>query len=308
MKRFFVVAAALIMSAGIASAQTLNEAAEIFENARTAFANGDKAGSVALFTQALDIANALGDEGAELASDCKKNIPAIELSILRDAVVEGAFDKAIADYDGILAKAKDFAQEDIVAELEELIPQIWNEKGKSLNEAEDFEGAVAAFGKVLELDPSNGNTAARLGQALTKLNKLEEAKDAYLKAKENGVAVEKQLGNTTLKLAQAALKEKKFGEAYKLAVESAEYAENASAFQIAASAAQQGGKFKDAISAYEKFLELKPDAPAQIKYNLATCYEKAGNKAKAIEFYKKVTSDAKYGKNAAAKIQALGGK
>lgn len=305
MKRFFAAAAILLLAAGISSAQTLNEAADLFEQGRTAFSDGNKTGAVDFFKKALDMAAQLGEEGESLVSDCKQNISNIQYSIVTGMGGEGDYDGAIALLDEVVKTATEYGQEEVVEQCKDLLPNLYAGKGKTLFEAENFEAAIEALGKALELNPADANSAARLGQAFTKLNRLAEAKDAYLKAQENGLNVSKPLGNTVLKLAQAALKEKKFGEAYNLAIESAGYAENASAYQIAGSAAQQGKKFKDAIAAYEKFITLKPDAPAQIKYNLATCYKEAGNKAKAIEYYKMVTGDSKYGDNAKKLIQQL---
>lgn len=305
MKRFFAAAALILLAAGISSAQSLGEAAELFDQGRTAFSEGNKTGAVDFFTKALEMASQLGEEGESLVSDCKQNISNIQYSILTGMGGDGDYDGAIALYDQVVKTATEYGQDEVLEQCKELLPNLYAGKGKALFEAENFEGAVPVFQKVLELNPADANSAARLGQALSKLNRLTEAKDAYLKAQENGLDVSKPLGNTVLKLAQAALKDKKFVDAYNLAIESAGYAENASAYQIAGSAAQQAKKFKDAISAYEKFISLKPDAPAQIKYNLATCYKEAGNKAKAIEYYKMVTGDSKYGANATQLIKQL---
>ena len=62
-----------------------------------------------------------------------------------------------------------------------------------------------------------------------------------------------------------------------------------------------------AIKNFEKYLELKPTASNAngIAFTVAALYQQAGNKAKALEFYKKVENDAKFGAQAKQQIAAL---
>ena len=69
-------------------------------------------------------------------------------------------------------------------------------------------------------------------------------------------------------------------------------------------------KNADAIKNFEKYLELKPTASNAnaITYTVAALYQGQKNNAKAIEYYKKVQNDAKFGAQAKQQITALGGK
>ena len=119
--------------------------------------------------------------------------------------------------------------------------------------------------------------------------------------------VKSQLKTIYLKQASEALKAKKYDEAIELAGKVNEIAENAQAYQIAAQAASNAGKVKDAIAGFEKYLELAPTAKnaSQITYLLGTLYQKDKNNAKAKECYNKLLGDAKYGAYAQKALQSL---
>ena len=61
------------------------------------------------------------------------------------------------------------------------------------------------------------------------------------------------------------------------------------------------------IAAYEKYLELTPKAKDKggVNFTIAALYQQAGNKAKAKEYYEKVTTDPQYGPSAQEQLKTL---
>ena len=92
-----------------------------------------------------------------------------------------------------------------------------------------------------------------------------------------------------------------------LAEKANSYKENAQAFLIAGQASQKANKNSDAISYFEKYLEAAPTAKnaGAIAFTVGALYQQAGNKAKAVEFYKKVESDPQFGAQAKNLITSL---
>ena len=182
-------------------------------------------------------------------------------------------------------------------------------KGNSLIKEKNMAGAVEAYQKVMELDPANGAAALRLGQALAGTGKLDEAVAALTTAAENGQEenANKQLSNIFLKKAQADLKASKFKEAIEDCTKSNGYVENANAYKLAASAATKLNDSKTAIANYEKYLEVAPTAKdaSGIAFTVGALYQKAGNNAKAKEYYQKVVSDPQYGAQAKQLVESL---
>ncbi len=309
MKKIFLLFTAVAMSAGVVFAQDINQAIENVNNGNMEFEMGNKEAALTCFQTALTIAEGLGEEGAEITTTCKNTIPTIMLSIDKDMIKASDFDGGLGQLAKVTETAELYGNADVLAEANELVPGVYLSKGQALLKAKDAAGAAAALQKAIELDPTNGAGHLLYGQVLAASGKTAEAEAAYLKAAENGQEknANKQLSNMYLKLAQAALKAKKSQEAFDNATKANTFLENANAYKIAASAAQQLGKNADCIANYEKYLEVNPKAKdaAGVKFTIAALYQQAGNKAKAKEFYQMVASDPQYGAGAQEQLKTL---
>ena len=309
MKKLFITLAAVLLGAGAAFAQDLATVTETYNNAATALSAGNKADALAGFKEALEGAVALGDEGEEIATNCKTYIPEIQFSIAKELVNNQDYDLAVAELDKTIELANSLGSENTAASAKDLIPQVLMQKANSLLNDKNYATAVEAYKKVIELDPANGVAALRLGAALNSTGDKDGAIEAFKSAMENGQDKQavKQITNIYLKDAAAALKAKNYAGAVEEALKVNEYGDNAKAYQIAAQASQMLKKNNDAITYFEKYLELSPNAgnATQIAYTIAALYQQGGNKAKAIEYYQKAVSDPKFGAEAQKQINAL---
>ena len=309
MKKIFLLFATAVISTSIALAQDINQATENYNNGAMELQMGNKEAALANFQTALTMAEALGDEGAEIAANCKNTIPAIMESIAKDLIKAENYDAAVDQLNKTIEAAELYGVADVAADAMDLVPSVYLSKGNTLLKAKDAAGAAAAFQQTLALDPANGMASLLLGQALTAQGKIAEAEAAYLQAAENGQSTNanKQLSRMYLKLAQAALKGKKAQDAYDNAVKANSFLEDANAYKIAASAAQQLGKNADCITNYEKYIELKPNAKdaAGVKFTIGALYQQAGDKAKAKEYYQMVVNDPQFGPSAQEQLKTL---
>ena len=309
MKKIVLSLIALALSAGLAFCQDLASTTETYNNGANALGAGDKAAAIEFFQKALKEASALGEDGADIAANCKNYIPTIALSIAKDFVKDSKFDDATAQIEKAIAFAKEYGAEDIIEEAQTLAPQILMSKATSLFSAKNFAEASKAFKAVLEQDPTNASAALRLGQVLNSLGDKDGAIAALEQAAANGqeANANKLLGTIYLQSTQALIKEKKFKEAIEAAIKSNGYNESANAYKLAASAASQLKDNAQAINFYEKYVELAPTAKdaSGVIFTIAALYQQAGNKAKALEFYQKVAGDATYGAQAKQQIEAL---
>lgn len=309
MKKLFITLAAVLLGAGVAFAQDLATVTETYNNAANALSAGNKAEALAGFQEALEGAEALGAEGEEIATNCKTYIPEIQFSIAKELVNNQEYDLAVAELNKTVAMAKTYGNDGTAASAEDLIPQVLMQKANGLLNDKNFATAAEVYRKILEIDPSNGVAALRLGAALNSAGDRDAAIEAFNLAAANGQKnqAEKQIVNIYLKAAAASLKAKNYNEAIGEALKVNEYGENAKAYQIAAQASQSLKKNNDAIAYFEKYLELSPNAgnATQIAYTIGALYQQGGNKAKAIEFYQKAVSDPKFGAEAQKQINAL---
>ena len=311
MKRIIATIAAFVSAAAMLSAQEVDLASttELYNSGAEAYQLGEKATALKYFQSALAGALQLGDEGADLAADCKNLIPQVSFGIAKDLINEAKYDEAVEALNAAVAIAKEYGADDVATDAANYIPKVYMSMGGTALNAKNYAAAAEAYRKVLEITPADGVAALRLGTALKGAGDMEGAIAAFDIAKENGQQEEVagQLKTIYLKQASEALKAKKYDEAIELAGKVNEIAENAQAYQIAAQAANNAGKVKDAIAGFEKYLELAPTAKnaSQITYLLGTLYQKDKNNAKAKECYNKVLGDAKYGAYAQKALQSL---
>ena len=309
MKKLFITIAAIALGAGAAFAQDLASLTELYNNGAIKLNEGDKAAALATFKQALTEAETLGEDGVEIATNCKNIIPDIQFSIAKELVNNAKYDEAVAALNETMAIAGKLGNEGVAASAETLVPQVIFQKANALREAKDFVAAASAYKEVLALDEANGQAALLLGSCLNSTGDKDGAIAAFEQAAANGKAelANKQLGNLYLKEAANDLKAKNYSSAIANALKVNEYGENAKAYQVAGQAAQSAGKNAAAIEYFEKYLELSPTAAnaASIAFTVGALYQKAGNNAKAREFYKKVVSDPKLGTQAQQMLNAL---
>ena len=320
MKKFILVIAAIALSAGILSAQTLAEATETYNQGVETLQASNNTAALQLFQQALSAGEALGEEAADLVANCKNVIPNVALAVAKDLVKEAKYDDSMAKFQEAKDLAEKFANEGVIEEIKTLIPQVLMQKGNDLlKEAQktpDAEAkkngllaAGAAYKEAFEADPTNGKAALHLGQALSMAGYADEALDAFKSAAGAGEAeaAGKQISTLYLKEAAAALKSQKYAAAIEAVEKSEEYGNNPQAYLVAGQASQKLNKTNDAIKYFTKYLSASPNASNAnaITFTVAALYQQAGNKAKALEYYQKVASDAKFGAQAKQMIDAL---
>ena len=309
MKKIFLLFTAAALSAGMVFAQDINQATENYNNGAMELNMGNNDAAITYFQTALEMAEALGEEGAEVAANCRNIIPAIYLSSAKEQIKAENYDAAVEQLNKAIETAGKYENPEVADDANALMPQVYLSKGNGFLQAKNFPEAEVAYQKAIELDATNGMAYFRLGQVLASQNKVAEAEAAYVQAAANGQEknANKQLSTMFVKLAQAASKAKKYQETIEYAAKSNQYLENANAYRFAASASQQLGKNADCIANYEKYLELSPNAKdaAGVKFTIAALYQQGGDKAKAKEYYQMVSTDPQYGPSAQEQLKTL---
>ena len=309
MKRLFVAVAAFALAAGIASAQDMSAAVETFNmGAQTLESN--KAEALTQFKSALTQFEACdAEEAAEMIAQCKKIIPQTMVSIAKEQINESKYDEALETLKEAAGVAEGYGQEEIAVEAKDLVPTAYTRKGAALMKAKDFVNAAAAFKGAVALTPEDGQTQLLYGQALMQAGDNDTAVTALEAAAANGKEdqAKKLLSNLFLKEGMALVKAGKNAEAIAALEKANGYGENANAYKLIASANTKLGKSKAAIEAYKKYLEVDPNAKdaADVMFTIAATAQKAGDKATAIEYYKKLSGNAKYAAQATQQLGAL---
>ncbi len=300
--KFFIMALVSMFVLSNAFAQDLGEATEIYNNAATALNEDRAAEALEGFQKALSLAEAAGEEGAQLVSDCKGIIPKILLKLGKDAAAAKDMDGAVAKLNEAIAKATEYGNAETAADAKEFITMVYITDGNSLLNEKKFPEAIAEYEKALAVDPESGMAHLRIGMCKAQMNDVAGAVASYEKAMAMGqeANAKKQLGNIYVKQMVADYKAKNSAGALDNAMKALEYGENPNAYKI-------GGMAAVGLKKYDQGIELlsKAKADASVNYNLAKAYEAKGNGAKACEYYKLITADKNYGEYAKAKVTAL---
>ena len=307
MKKLFAAFAAFALAATVSFAQDYNAAVDAF-NAGAQALETNKAEALFQFRTALAQAQACeGEEAQELVAKCKEIIPGTILSIAKEQINEAKYDEALATLEEANAVATEYEAAEAAAEAASLVTNTYLRKGSSLLKEKNFTGAAEALEKVTALDPNNGQAFLLLGQAQMQAGNNDAAIEALDKANELGEEqAPKLLSTTYLKKGMALVKAGKNPEAIEALEKSNSYVETANAYKLIASAYTKMGKNTQAVSAYKKYLEIAPDAKdaADIMFTIAATAQKAGDKATAKEYYKKLAGT-KYAAQAEAQLKTL---
>ena len=282
MKKILVFFSVLALSAGIASAQSFENATNVAKQANADLMDGEYQKAIDGFTAALDEAlKCEGDGVGELVSTCKQGKVQAYWAYSNKLVKDGDLEGALVKIDETIKEAQ--AQEDgeIEMKAEELKLQlnqaIANAKIKEAASAADPQAKVACYNEavknldaVLAANPNDGDAYLKKGQVMSALGKKAEAIECFTKAKENGMdkAADKQLSTIYVKEASAKLKAKDFDGAIAAANKSNEYLENANAYKIAGVACNSKKDLAGAEKYLSKYLEFNP-GDAQIKAAVA---------------------------------------
>lgn len=263
MKKIFLSFCSLLAAVTLANAQDVNQATDLFNNAVQYYSAGNLSSAVDYFKKALVIAKQCGEDGVEIVADCENYIPLLGGQIANNYAEENKFAEAIAQLQEVVAECKELGLTEDAAKYEKKIPQFYLQQGMQAVKDKNYDEAVKAFDNVLALDPTNGKAALLKGQVLEATGNIDAAQGAYELALANGQekAAKRQLSKTYLKEAKAASSAKNYALALESAKKSFSYdATEANAYYIGGIAAQNLNKNAEAISLFEKYLELKPAA------------------------------------------------
>ena len=308
MKKILAILTIATLSAVSLFAQDMESATNLYNEGATALNAGDKETALGYFEEALAQAELIGPEAEELAYNCKRNIPTLISAMGKELAAANEIDAAIEMLDKAVEKANEYGQDDIAADAQSLIPQLYMQQGNILLNQKNYPAAMAAYQKVVEINPNDANGYLRLGQAASRADDIETAIAALTKASELGQskAADREMSTIYLSKAAEVLKAKDYQGAYDNAKKSLDILpNNPTAMQIAGTAALQLKNYDDAIANFEGFIAASPNARNidQIKYQLATAYEAKGDKENACVNYKAILNNPQFAEYAKHKLK-----
>ena len=309
MKKIILAIATLVLSAGFLSAQDMAQATELYNKGAEAVTSENWTAALENFQKAMEMGKTIGADADELVKNCKNYIPEVSRQVAIGLINDSKYDEALTKIDETMKIATEYGNNDVAAKAKQLIPDIYKRKGAAAVEIKDYAAAADAYTQAFAADTTDGKTAIVLGKLLGATGNTDKAIEVFQHAAWNGEEADakEQIANIYVKDANSAFKEGKLAEAIKAADKANGIAANPTACLIAGQASQKLKKNSDAIDYFEKYLQLKPTAPnaSAITFTIAALYQGQKNNAKALEYYKKVAGDPKFGAQAKQMIASL---
>ena len=301
MKRIALLVSVLIFSTFMVSAQSINDAGAKFNEANESFKAKDYAKAIESYTEALNMCEALGEEGAELGEKIKKQIPNAYVNQGKTQMQSKDLDGAIATLTTAIAESQKYNNVKAEKSANKLLSNAYLAKAGNAYQAKDFDNAPDLCGKAIA--SNEAATKAYLYETLiyseqNDEEKMIEAANLTIKyameAKEPDEKTASQAKSTAytyfINKAQEAFGKKKYADAVTDLDKALQFDEQSqTALYLKASSLNFQGKNDDAIKTALLGLEAPDNDHTQflgINLELARAYEAKGDTENACKYYK----------------------
>lgn len=294
---------ALIIMMGLAvsvNAQTEADAVQSLKEGVSKTQAKDYLGAVESFKKSVSIYDELGltenENRATAAGQITKNQYKHALSLYK----QKKYDESIAAFQKLAEYSKTYDDPDNLKKANRVIPQLYYFKGKSLLDAKDYDGALEALNKSIELDNDYINAYLRKAQLFEEkedaenfeatINQAITIADQKNDSKSKNAAMQ-MAGNFFLKAGADAFKKENWPQAEEYFNTMMSYKEaDADLYYQMAVIHNKQSEWDAAIESANKALELMGEVEtkdAKVYYELGTSYYGKGDTAAACDAYSK---------------------
>lgn len=135
------------------SGQSINDAIQAYNNAATIYKQ-DPEKALQDIQSALQIAEQLGEEGAETKQKCEELIPTIYFQVAMTKYKAKDLQATLDNLEKAKEAAIKYNDGAIKSRVDKTIPKLYNALGNNLFKEKKFEEAIANYGKAINLDPN----------------------------------------------------------------------------------------------------------------------------------------------------------
>lgn len=285
----------VVLTAGFS--QDLNQAGESFNQGLTAQQAEDYTGAIAAYKKALEISNALGDEGAELAMKSEKQLALSYFGYGKSLFTAKNLESALEQFSLAAEYAKKIADDKTLDAAHTYMAGINYGLGNNLLKGENYAGAIEKYQAALQIKPDYYKAYYGMGLVYKKQDNLPLMKENLDKVISMAGNDQKAIDNSKEAIATTyrnegakSLQANDYQVAFDYLKISLEYdaADPKSYYYLAVSS--NGLKlWDDALAAANKALELETGEKSDIHFEVAKAHEGKGETDLACQAYKNVT-------------------
>ncbi|MFO7721887.1 MAG: hypothetical protein R6V49_01565 [Bacteroidales bacterium] len=292
-----VVAAIIIMLTGNLYAQSIEQAAELFNEGRAFINEGNNKAAIDKLEASIRMCEEIGEEGDELRNQAISVVPNLYYNHSKSLFDANQIEESILMYRKTLEVAQKYNNLEVFTMTNNVLAQLFLKNGNDKFREKDYEAAVSDLKKSLEFDPKNTTTLLLMAYSYRRLDST-EAMINYFKAtidageqndRNAPKAAEALMGhymNTGARLLNA----RNTADGLKYLDTAATYGESGDLWYYYAVGYNIEQKYDQAIEAAEKAITLDPNNKENVaKYNfeIGSAYYGKKDNAKACEAYVK---------------------
>ena len=306
-----ILAAFALVTAGTVSAQDLTEVTAKFTEAATAMQAKNYNTAIPLFEQVID--EGMDVEGAEsLVAGAKKYLPQALFVSGGMAFQQDRLDDALANFAKAADLAELYGEVGVLNNARSWIGKTVMKQGADAFNSKDYTTAAAIFQKGYEASPNDTDVALNLALSYSELGEYDKGNEVYKsiialegqnsRFDEAVATAKEQFTNYNMYRASESAKNKNYAGALAAADDVlAVLPGNPQAMLLRLQTYNSMKDYNKVIEAGDATIALQtdPGAVSEANFLVGVAYQNKENKAKAIEYYKKVDGD----QSAAAKAQ-----
>jgi len=309
----------LLILAGIAIngfSQSKKDAVDAY-NQGVSLLKTKPAEAIDALNKCIKISEQLGEEGTDTKGNAEQQLPTAFYGAALNQYKQKKIDAAIKGFEKTRVVALKYKNEEIAKKSEKIIPQLYYTKGSVQLKNKDYDGAMVAYNKSLELMPNLAKAELRKGQVYKIKGDFDQMLMSLDKAIELGMtihdrktvsAAEKLARNTMYNSAVSSIEKKNWVNAEGYLKKTIEYGNQSPvAYYQLGKVYNNQKKWDAAVKNILRAVELdKGEAPAKAKYffELGNSYKAQGKNTQACDAYKKALYGA-YEANAKYQIETV---
>jgi tetratricopeptide (TPR) repeat protein len=292
-----IIAAIIIMTTGSLYAQTIEQAAELFNEGRAMINEGKNKEAIDKLEASIKMCEELGEEGDELRNQAVSVMPNLYYNYAKSLFDANQIDESIRMYKKTLEVAKKYNDLEVFTMTNNVLAQLFLKNGNDKFREKDYVGAVADLKQSLEFDPNNTTSLLLMAYSYRRLDNTEEmiryfqaTIDAGDKNDRNAPKASEALMGHYMNTGAKLLNARNTAEGLKYLDTAAIYGESGDLLYYYAVAYNIEQKWDQAIEAAEKAITLDPNNRENVaKYNfeIGSAYFGKKDNTRACEAYKK---------------------
>ncbi|HRZ41232.1 MAG TPA: hypothetical protein P5228_00850 [Bacteroidales bacterium] len=299
-KQFFriitLAVAALIFGLTRAGAQTIEEANELYNQARPLIDSADFKGAIGKLEASLQICDTLGEPAAELKKLITDVLPQVHLNYASYLFTQNLLEESIKVYQISLDEARKYSNKEVEEKSITSLAQLFLKTGNDLYKEKNYAPAILQLKKSLEYDAENTATMLLIAESYRRLDSLQEMLVWYRttiekagKNDKNAPKASERIMGHYMTTGAKLLNSKNTAEGLIYLDSAAAIGQTGDLMYYYAVAYNSQQKYDQAIAAAEKAIALDGNNKENVaKYNfeIGTAWYGKKDNAKACEFYK----------------------